>query len=69
MTFTDLEYIGIQMHEKRSVPVKRTAPFFMRRSGRFYFSFFSSSRFLEINPHLCFTQSGDLCGSCGVLNR
>ncbi|WP_461879448.1 CHASE domain-containing protein [Fusicatenibacter sp.] len=42
---------------------------FMRRSGRFYFSFFSSSRFLEISPHLCFTQSGDLCGSCGVLNR
>ena len=33
MTFTDLEYIGIQMHEKRSVPVKRTAPFFMRRSA------------------------------------
>lgn len=42
---------------------------FMRRSGRFYFSFFSSSRFLEISSHLCFTQSGDLCGSCGVLNR
>ena len=55
--------------EKRSVSVKRTAPFFMRRSGRFYFSFFSSSRFLEISSHLCFTQSGDLCGSCGVLNR